>query len=1745
MLRFLTTLSFLYIVTIVTVLLYGYFYYRSVSRNGRYPRIFPFIFLLIGTACFSFLWFNMHPSLKQKTFSNLDHYFLRHDGFLVSRNIELGKNDTAENSTSACNRFSFSKSGGRLTVSSVYSEEPFYCRTAGNYRLLSHVFPASGHRVSFVSRKTTFSILARDSLFEFSAGSAVFKINRKIRKSVTAWDLVKDQSKFISSAFYADEQVMAALRQIILLRENAETGDLNYFIGGRIFKYAHSLKYDDKLIKSADLTFSASVADNSVVVWGSGFSENNRNQYRAVFKENDSFCLLQRYPLSYPLTEEKRTDWSTHSVTKFLLSDAQDILRLPGVFREGFLFASIDKDSTLDFAPVLLTYKKDAGNSSVDVKARWMDKPSAPLGFNDNSFVLPTSRPGVGWIFSVRDTFQWEFSGITMQASVWKLLIFGVLGFFFLMIFLSACFRAAEKQSWVWQLLSCVSLVLLTTRVFMYWRYKSFPPYEGLDLPSLQQLENFWNFGIILCTGFALGLVFGFGIVRHAVGIAQKKMKWRFHRPVLVPSPARAGWFSSQALINYINTKTGYFICWLLVLVVSAAIAAIRDFDPSICRHLAIALVIAYFIFVYLSYRHSPLTVSSAESWWQLSTGKFTDILVSNPVKVFLSVSLLAVFVFVDIGFAIVFANFLLFHEAFLCINYAIAGLSAGSAKNSRIFGWLGFTWLVCFAINLMFAPQVLKTLLHLPQLLYVIGYGVFAFIMAANLLRLRPDLKGRKQVLTGMAATLILFVIAFFFFPKEKIVQKAEVTQYRIDVLTMPVDKAISAAYEKGDSYEPVIRAAQNQWFINTFIDGNNNPGVHSTSFQLLPHAPQNKGAKYNAQATDLVASRFFIAEHGTWSVLLFIFILLLPSLLLASFYKLYPDFTNRINNSYPAVTAGFTVLNFILITALLVVLAATGRYIFFGQDLPFGSILSKQSILFPSMLITGIVLLFRNIPAEHYANRGKFIPGTIVFSGLGLLLFFAKPAFNNNKEFSVGNLAEEMNEYTQLRLQPILDHFDTSRTTRRLSTAKKDLLFTDSLRRLIASGALSKDARFFTSQAESYASTGFSSHLDQRHMVFLNLYSGRPQLDINENYFRVMPPPHLRETWTGNVYGDSSLYHISLWNAQSGTFFSEALNSYTSPEETRLSGQVSVAFRPERAAGSSKEGLYLFNRSSSVLQISDGEMNRTLSQSDSLLIRNPSRIMIADLSANEEKVLVTEPGAFMKNYYVNGSRYYAYPMGNRFTWARNFAESISSSYTSSGRKNEDAFISVDYNLMDSLTAGMQDVIGNDTAYKKGAEYGICVADGNGRIIAMADFIKELDRPDPNHKQSFQKIVQGEEGYISQSLLRKQVGNLNLLRMNPGPGSTLKPIVFSAIASQMKFDWTQFESEGFTAEQKYFGGEKVAGYDFEKNNGRINNLSDFLRLSDNYYYSNLLLLGSYPKQDMNTLLESKFSMHNDDSIFHWPYFRYQGKSYWLDGYRNWPGYENGKADFGNEQSFVSTGLRSNYDITASQEGNRLKRFGGDYDSLLFLDARRSSAFIFPEYGLFDQRAATIDHHIPYDVFAMGFRGHVKGSSQVLIAPVKMLDAFGRLVTQNRDYKLTLDPYAKDPNFRPFEVDSSVGYENYLSIIREDVFAGMREALYRGTAARLGSFLKQGTPWFYYAKTGTTGDDELKTKSKLFTIIISSKDISRPDFNFRDNKFYVIYFTSQNGPAKQNEELQAKAIKMIEESPGFRKYMKE
>jgi hypothetical protein len=215
--------------------------------------------------------------------------------------------------------------------------------------------------------------------------------------------------------------------------------------------------------------------------------------------------------------------------------------------------------------------------------------------------------------------------------------MFGSLLLFFAVVLITALVLPPASLSWVWQLFSSITLALLTTRYFLYWRYKTFPPYEGMDLPSQQQLNSIWNFAVILLATIVLALIFGLPLFKKLVSRFNKRLN-----PGLATGSSSLferleGRVSQTPLMRRYGSKVIFFAAWILILFAAAGFAAFRNFDPGTCRHLAIFLVISYFLFVYTSYRHSPLVVSSEDSWWSIHTGKVFDLVINNPVKVLLS----------------------------------------------------------------------------------------------------------------------------------------------------------------------------------------------------------------------------------------------------------------------------------------------------------------------------------------------------------------------------------------------------------------------------------------------------------------------------------------------------------------------------------------------------------------------------------------------------------------------------------------------------------------------------------------------------------------------------------------------------------------------------------------------------------------------------------------------------------------------------------------------------------------------------------------------------------------------------------------------------------------------------------------------------------------------------------------------------------------------------------------------------
>ena len=184
--------------------------------------------------------------------------------------------------------------------------------------------------------------------------------------------------------------------------------------------------------------------------------------------------------------------------------------------KRGFCFHLLMRTRVFNFSPILLTYQKAGKNDSLQLKVQRLDNLKRSIEVTGNRLLLPARSADFNWAFSIRNTYDWEFGNRILSDTAWQQLMFGSLGLFFLLIFFTSLVKPADQQSWVWQVFSCIAMVLLTTRFLLYWRYKSFPPYEGMDLPSQQQLQSFSNFGIIIFATVLLGLIFGYSFIKYA-----------------------------------------------------------------------------------------------------------------------------------------------------------------------------------------------------------------------------------------------------------------------------------------------------------------------------------------------------------------------------------------------------------------------------------------------------------------------------------------------------------------------------------------------------------------------------------------------------------------------------------------------------------------------------------------------------------------------------------------------------------------------------------------------------------------------------------------------------------------------------------------------------------------------------------------------------------------------------------------------------------------------------------------------------------------------------------------------------------------------------------------------------------------------------------------------------------------------------------------------------------------------------
>ena len=127
----------------------------------------------------------------------------------------------------------------------------------------------------------------------------------------------------------------------------------------------------------------------------------------------------------------------------------------------------------------------------------------------------------------------------------------------------------------------------------------------------------------------------------------------------------------------------------------------------------------------------------------------------------------------------------------------------------------------------------------------------------------------------------------------------------------------------------------------------------------------------------------------------------------------------------------------------------------------------------------------------------------------------------------------------------------------------------------------------------------------------------------------------------------------------------------------------------------------------------------------------------------------------------------------------------------------------------------------------------------------------------DPNNETDFYKVLADYERVNNTLEERDLFGNLCLLKMVPGPGSSFKPITFSSVIPGINFPWNDLNTASPTLEtlnairgnediivRRYAGRAINAWYNLGPTD--IVGPQRFLSMSSNYYNSLLMFAGSY-----------------------------------------------------------------------------------------------------------------------------------------------------------------------------------------------------------------------------------------------------------------------------------------------------------
>ena len=282
------------------------------------------------------------------------------------------------------------------------------------------------------------------------------------------------------------------------------------------------------------------------------------------------------------------------------------------------------------------------------------------------------------------------------------------------------------------------------------------------------------------------------------------------------------------------------------------------------------------------------------------------------------------------------------------------------------------------------------------------------------------------------------------------------------------------------------------------------------------------------------------------------------------------------------------------------------------------------------------------------------------------------------------------------------------------------------------------------------------------------------RYTLDITQRYFRQQLPKSIDKSWRGSLTGSMTRADLIP-----GKYNENGMDVYTIPALWTKDEKPSIIVKPNTEQYS-VVGIY------EPRQLKRGEY----------CYLTDGEVLWGNNLPNLSKY--GNGNYLAKNVFINSHPQFIYPLQSDFYWSRPLAEQIGSYMnhrmdTARNKAECEAISTSNATVTLSLQMTKNLVHAIDDVTKEG-NVAVVVADGVGRVKALVDHRKPCYVINPNDSRRIQFVEDSlkREGMLNRGHEAERFfGNKAILSLNFGPGSSQKPLVWTAVTSQyMGWDW-------------------------------------------------------------------------------------------------------------------------------------------------------------------------------------------------------------------------------------------------------------------------------------------------------------------------------------------------------------------